>query len=161
MARVTYQPNSQLTFTSRFRFDEGDFTLQRSEFEAAAATSTAGRPRVMYGNYAPQPAIGFLDGREGITATARFKLTAELADSSAGSATICRPSQLNQTQIGIGYVDDCLILALNYITEYAYNGSVTRQPYRDDADQLADARRDIDQTVRHPPAAPAPSRNTR
>ena len=35
---------------------------------------------VMYGYYAPQPAIGFLDGREGVTSTARFKVVAELAD---------------------------------------------------------------------------------
>ena len=32
-----------------------------------------------------------------------------------------KANQLNETQIGMGYVDDCLILALNYITEYRYN----------------------------------------
>ncbi len=32
-----------------------------------------------------------------------------------------RNHQLNETQIGMGYVDDCLILAVNYITEYRYN----------------------------------------
>ena len=32
---------------------------------------------------------------------------------------------VTQTQIGLGYIDDCLILALNYITSYAYSGSVT------------------------------------
>ncbi|MGE3158651.1 MAG: LPS-assembly protein LptD, partial [Xanthobacteraceae bacterium] len=35
-----------------------------------------------------------------------------------------RANQLSQTQLGVGYVDDCLILALNYITDYAYSGSV-------------------------------------
>ena len=30
---------------------------------------------MMYGNYAAQPEIGFLDRREGILGTARFKLT--------------------------------------------------------------------------------------
>jgi LPS-assembly protein len=33
--------------------------------------------------------------------------------------------KVSQTQIGLGYVDDCLILALNYITDYAYAGSVS------------------------------------
>jgi len=36
-----------------------------------------------------------------------------------------RAHQVSQTQIGVGYIDDCLILALNYITSYAYSGSVT------------------------------------
>src|SRR5262249_8758555 len=33
VARATYQPNSTLAFTSRFRLDEAAFTLKRSEFE--------------------------------------------------------------------------------------------------------------------------------
>ena len=36
-----------------------------------------------------------------------------------------RADQVSQTQIGVGYIDDCLILALNYITDYAYSGSVS------------------------------------
>jgi LPS-assembly protein len=35
VARVAYQPNSIYQFTSRFRFSEDDFSLQRFEFEAA------------------------------------------------------------------------------------------------------------------------------
>jgi LPS-assembly protein len=119
VARVTYQPNSQLTFTSRFRFDEGNLSVQRSEYEAAFNferwTTT-----VMYGYYAPQPAIGFLDGREGITSTARFKVTPNW-QTFGGVRYDLRANQLNETQIGMGYVDDCLILAVNYITEYRYN----------------------------------------
>ena len=73
VARASYQPNSTFTFTSRFRFDEGDFTLKRTELETTAAfgrwTTT-----LMYGNYAAQPALGFLDHREGILASTRFKL---------------------------------------------------------------------------------------
>jgi LPS-assembly protein len=33
--------------------------------------------------------------------------------------------QVSQTQVGVGYIDDCLILAGNYITDYAYSGSLT------------------------------------
>ena len=35
------------------------------------------------------------------------------------------PNRSTQTQVGLGYIDDCLILALNYITNYAYSGSVS------------------------------------
>jgi LPS-assembly protein len=36
-----------------------------------------------------------------------------------------RAHDISQTQIGVGYIDDCLILALNYITDYAYSGSLS------------------------------------
>jgi LPS-assembly protein len=31
--------------------------------------------------------------------------------------------KFDQTRIGLGYVDDCLILAVNYITNYTYSGN--------------------------------------
>ena len=34
-------------------------------------------------------------------------------------------SKFDQTQFGVGYVDDCFILGLNYITSYAYSGNPT------------------------------------
>ena len=37
----------------------------------------------------------------------------------------CEPTSSVRSQIGVGYIDDCLILALNYITDYAYSGSVS------------------------------------
>ena len=33
--------------------------------------------------------------------------------------------KFDQTRVGLGYVDDCLILALNYITNYTYSGNVS------------------------------------
>jgi LPS-assembly protein len=118
VASVTYQPNSQLSLSSRFRFDEANYSVQRSEYEAAfnfERWSTS----IMYGFYAPQPEIGFLESREGITSTARFKLSANW-QAFGGVRYDLKNGQLNETQIGMGYVDDCLILALNYITEYQY-----------------------------------------
>jgi LPS-assembly protein len=29
--------------------------------------------------------------------------------------------RFDQTRIGVGYIDDCFILALNYITSYSYS----------------------------------------
>ena len=78
------------------------------------------------------------------SATARYKLSAELADLRRRLVTTCKNSQLNETQIGMGYVDDCLILALNYITEYRYsNPQDAAQSHRHDADWPADDRRDF------------------
>jgi LPS-assembly protein len=123
VARASYQPNSTLMFTSRFRMSEQDFTLQRTELEALAAfgrwTTT-----LMYGNYAAQPLIGFLNRREGILGTARVKMTPNWV-LLGGAGYDLHAHQVSQTQIGVGYIDDCLILAFNYITSYAYSGSVS------------------------------------
>ena len=119
VARVTYQPNSQLTLTSRFRFDEADYTMQRAEYEAAV-NFERWQAAVIYGRYAPQPALGFLNNREGITGTAKFKLAPNWL-TFGGARFDLEANQLNTTQIGLGYIDDCLILAANYITEYRYN----------------------------------------
>jgi LPS-assembly protein len=123
VARASYQPNSTLTFTSRFRMNETDFTLQRTELET---TANFGRwtTMVMYGNYAAQPQLGFLDRREGVLANARFKVTPNWVLMGAARYDL-RAHELSQTQVGVGYIDDCLILALNYITDYAYSGSLS------------------------------------
>ena len=78
----------------------------------------------MYGSYAAQPALGFLDRREGVLGSARLKLNPNWVLMGAARYDI-RADELSQTQIGVGYIDDCLILALNYITDYAYSGSVS------------------------------------
>jgi LPS-assembly protein len=33
--------------------------------------------------------------------------------------------KVDQTVFGVGYIDDCFILALNYITSYGYSGNPT------------------------------------
>jgi len=97
--------------------------LQRTELETTAAfgrwTTT-----LMYGSYAAQPALGFLESREGVLGSARLKLNPNWVLMGAARYDI-RADQFSQTQIGVGYIDDCLILALNYITDYAYSGSVS------------------------------------
>ncbi len=121
VARVAYQPNSTFTLTSRFRLNEADFTLQRTEFEAAA-NYDRWTTSVIYGNYAAQPALGFLDRREGVVGSAKYKINPNWLMLGAVRYDL-RAEQLTETQVGVGYVDDCLILALNYITEYNYNST--------------------------------------
>jgi LPS-assembly protein len=38
-------------------------------------------------------------------------------------------SKFSGTNIGLGYIDDCLILALNYLTGYSYSSATTTSPY--------------------------------
>jgi LPS-assembly protein len=123
VARAVYQPNSTFTLTSRFRFDQADFTLQRSEFEATV-NFDRWTTSLVYGNYAAQPLLGFLDRREGLLANVRFKIDASWL-ALGGLRYDLVANRVAGGQIGIGYVDDCLILAVNYITEYAYNSNRT------------------------------------
>jgi len=121
VARASYQPNSTLTFTSRFRISESDFTLQRSELEATA-NFDRWTTSLLYGNYAAQPELGFLDRREGVVASAKYKVNPNWQLLGAVRYDL-RAEQLTETQIGVGYIDDCLILALNYVTEFNYNST--------------------------------------
>ena len=120
VARASYQPNATFMFTSRFRFDQASFATQRMELETSA---NFGRwnATVMYGDYAAQPALG-LDQRQGILANGRYKLNENWV-LLGGALYDIRAEKLSQTQIGLGYIDDCLILALNYMTSYSYRGS--------------------------------------
>jgi LPS-assembly protein len=120
IARASYQPNSTFMFTSRFRFDQASFATQRMELETSA---NFGRwnASVMYGDYAAQPALG-LDQRQGILANGRYKLNENWV-LLGGALYDIKAEKISQTQIGLGYIDDCLILALNYMTTYSYSGS--------------------------------------
>lgn len=120
VARTSYQPNSTYKFNSRFRFDHDTFATQRMELETVA-TFSRWNVSLMYGDYAAQPDLGYLYRRRGILGTALFKLDANWVVS-GGARYDLTEEKINQTRIGLGYIDDCLILGLNYLTNYNYNG---------------------------------------
>ena len=61
--------------------------------------------------------------REGILGGASVKLTPNWVLHGAARYDL-DSDRFDQTRIGVGYVDDCLILALNYITNYDYSADV-------------------------------------
>jgi LPS-assembly protein len=122
VARIAYQPNSTYSFTSRFRFSESDFSLQRMELEAAA-TFDRWRYTLLYGDYAAQPALGFLTRRDGILMSTSYKVNPNWVVSTALRYDI-EAGKFDQTRIGIGYIDDCYMLSLNYIGDFTYSGNV-------------------------------------
>ncbi len=122
VARVSYQPNSTYMFTSRFRFDNDHFTVQRTELEARA-TFDRWSGSLLYGDYAAQPELGILERQQGILGTGQVKLDANWVLIGAARYDI-NAGKFDQTRIGVGYVDDCVIFGLNYITNYTYSGNV-------------------------------------
>ncbi|MGH6790026.1 MAG: LPS-assembly protein LptD [Pseudolabrys sp.] len=127
VARFSYQPNKTYTFTSRFRFDEETFEAKRTELEARA-NYDRWSVSLLYGDYTAQPEIGFLTRRQGILGSTSIKLDANWVLSGAARYDI-NAGKFDQYRIGLGYVDDCLIFGVNYITSYSYD--VTGSPVLD------------------------------
>lgn len=123
VARLSYQPNSTYSFISRFRFDNDTFDVQRFELEGQAKFDRW-EGSLLYGDYAAQPELGFLDRRQGILGTGSVKLDANWLFL-AGARYDINAGKFDQTRLGLGYIDDCLILAVNYITSYTYSGNVS------------------------------------
>jgi LPS-assembly protein len=132
VGRIMYQPNSIFSFTARGRFSSGGFdpgigqdvapfTPERLEFETRA-NFDRWTFQLMYGDYAPQPEIGFLFRREEILTGAAVKLTQNWVVLGSLRYDLA-VNQFDQTRVGVGYTDDCLLVALNFITGYIYTGT--------------------------------------
>jgi LPS-assembly protein len=123
VARITYQPNSVYSFTARGRFDEQTFAVERFEAESRA-NFDRWTLQLLYGNYAPQPELGFLFRRQGVLGGASFKLTENWI--LLGSARYdLYAHEIDQSRLGIGYTDDCFLFSVNWLTGYTYTATTT------------------------------------
>ncbi len=123
VARVSYQPDRTYTFTTRARLDQDNFALRRFETEAKASFDRW-NVGLLYGHYDRQPELGFIEARDGILGSTSFKINANWVLNGAARYDL-HYNKVAQTQFGIGYIDDCLIAALNYIANYTYSGNPT------------------------------------
>ncbi len=102
-------------------------TLEVQRFEAEGrANFDRWSVSLMYGDYAPQPDLGYLIRREGILASGSLKVAANWVVTGAARWDLVA-NQINQYVVGAGYVDDCFVLAANYVTSYSY-ATVTSPP---------------------------------
>jgi LPS-assembly protein len=118
VARVNYAPNRTYTFSVRGRFDQQTINVQRFEAEARA-NFDRWSVSMIYGNYAPQADLGYLTRREGLLGSASLKVAANWVVTGAARWDL-QANTINQYVIGAGYVDDCFVLAANYVTSYSY-----------------------------------------
>ncbi len=119
VASLAYSPNRTYTFSTRGRFDEATGSVERFEAEGRA-NFDRWSVSLLYGDYAPQPEIGYLTRREGILGTGSVKVANNWVVSGAARWDLVA-NQINQYVIGAGYVDDCFVLAANYVTSYSYS----------------------------------------
>ena len=128
VASINYSPNRTWTFSTRARFDEGTGSVERFEAEARANFDRFSLS-LLYGDYAAQPEIGFLTRREGVLGTANVKLATNWVLTGAARWDLVL-NQLNQYAVGVGYVDDCFVLGVNYVTSFSY-ATATSPPILD------------------------------
>jgi LPS-assembly protein len=123
VARLAYQPDGVYSVISRFLVDEETFRIRRIELEGRA-NFDRWQLTALYGNYDAQPEIGFLTRRQGVTGQVTFKFTQNWSILAATRYDL-EANQFNQTRIGLGYIDDCFAISLNYTTDYNYSGTTT------------------------------------
>ena len=119
VARVNYSPNRTYTFSVRSRVDEATLNVNRFEAEGRAAFDRWS-VSLMYGNYAPQPELGYLTRREGLLGSASIKVASNWVVTGSARWDL-EANKINSYIIGAGYVDDCFVLAANYVTSYSYS----------------------------------------
>lgn len=129
VGRISYQPNRIYSFTSRVRLDEATMAVRRFELEGKANFDRFSIS-LLYGSYDAQPELGYLTRREGLLGTGSFKVASNWVVS-GGLRYDLKNQTVNQYIVGAGYVDDCFIMALNYITDYAYTTVNTLTPTTD------------------------------
>ena len=122
VAKVSYSPNRTYAFSTRARFDEQTMNVNRFEAEGRA-TFDRWSVSLMYGNYAAQPELGYLTRREGLLGSASIKVAANWVVSGAARWDL-EANKVNQYIVGAGYVDDCFVLAANYVTSYNYSAGI-------------------------------------
>ena len=120
---INYSPNSIFTFSTRARFDEATLNVQRFEAEGRASFSRWSAS-MLYGDYAAQPDLGYLTRRRGILGSGSIKVASNWVVQGAARWDL-EANEINQYTIGAGYVDDCFVLGLNYVTSYTYSAGTT------------------------------------
>jgi len=118
VASLGYAPNRTWTFVTRARFDQATGDVQRFEAEAKA-NFDRWSVSLLYGDYAAQPDIGYLTRREGVLVSGSVKLATNWVATGAARWDLVA-NQINQYVVGAGYVDDCFVLAANYVTSFSY-----------------------------------------
>ena len=74
VGRVTFAPNSQITFVAKGRFDKDSLAARRLDVGASWKLAPL-TLSIQYANYAAQPVIGFDVRRQGLSADGKYDIT--------------------------------------------------------------------------------------
>jgi LPS-assembly protein len=124
VARLTFQPTSTYGVITRFRLDEKSLDVRTAEFESRV-NFERWSVSLIYGNYDAQPDIGILTRRQAALTSGSVKLTQNWS-LTGGLRYDFQTEKINQTNFGLGYIDDCFAVRVTYTTSYGY--TLTPQP---------------------------------
>ena len=127
---VTYHPNQVYSFAVRGRFDQSTFNPQRLEVDTRA-NFERWTLQLLYGDYAAQPLLGFLNRRQAVLGGSSVKVTANWVLLGSVRYDI-ENDRFDQARLGVGYVDDCFMISANWIGGYTYT-TTGSGPVRNDA----------------------------
>ncbi len=112
VGRLYYQPINNLSFTTRYLFDRDTFSLNRFEAEATVNWDRL-QLSTIYASYQAQPAIGFLNRRDGIYQTATYNFMKHWSVT-GGIRYDIDFNHVDLYTIGINYLDECFALMATY-----------------------------------------------
>lgn len=115
VARLYAQPFTNLSFSSRMRFDQDDWSLRRLELDAAGTVGPV-TASLTYGYYHAQPLLG-LETREGIQGRTSVKF-ADYWTVSGGAVYNFSEDRFVSTFAGLSYLDDCFGMGVNFSRTY-------------------------------------------
>ncbi len=124
VGRVYYAPAPDLSLVGRFRFDHDTMDVSRVEVQGNKSWDRLS-VSALYGKYDPQPDLGYYTLREGIVGSGNYKINDQWSVS-AGVRYDLALDQVDYTTLGIKYLNDCLGVALNYISSYTENNNRER-----------------------------------
>ena len=137
VSRFVIAPNASASFMVKGRFDPLDMTMRRLDVAASVRVSANLEGSLQYARYEAQPYIGYDKRREGISTAVKYKfhenyyangnvifdLSRHLYNTTVGgSAGLFSLAGIGG---GIGYMDDCTTLAVNYTSVYQDKGTGT------------------------------------
>ncbi|MFC5068370.1 LPS-assembly protein LptD [Flaviflagellibacter deserti] len=115
------QLTRQLSFSSRFRLDEDDFSPNTAEVEGRFATNNFSGG-LIYGRYDEQPRIGFDEAREGVLGNLKVNLNDNVYVGAAARYNL-DVDKFDRTAATIGYIDECYAFGLTYSVDFSENGN--------------------------------------
>jgi LPS-assembly protein len=130
VAGLRVQPWAHGDITARFRFDETTFNVQRMDISGAVYYGPVSASAA-YTRIAAQPDLGYTTDREHITVSGQYRLDTNWSLNAAGSYSLQNSTGQSgwvSNQIGLRYVDDCLVFNLDYTNVYSGFGDV--QPHQ-------------------------------
>jgi len=120
VASAYWKVSQRIAFSSRFRLDKEDLEPNAIELETTFKQGPV-QAGITYGRYEAQPQFGF-ERAEGIVGSTKLQVTDNHYVTAAARYNI-ETDKFDRTMVGVGYLDECFALGLNYAVDFHENGN--------------------------------------